>query len=143
MPSTTKRTYTEAMQYPEFVDRFSYLKLPGSVGHETFGFHRYMNQAFYTSKLWRHLRRDIVLRDGACDLGHPDYPIYDKLLVHHINPITEEDLLELSPCVIDPDNLICVSMETHNAIHFGSGAPRQFSFADRRPDDTTLWKVRS
>lgn len=138
--SMTKRTYTEAMRHPDFLSRFEYLKLPGEVGHSTFGFHRYLNQAFYGSELWRKVRREVIIRDSGCDLAHPEYPIRDKLLVHHITPITEEDLEGPADIVIDPDNLICVSFETHNAIHYGTRPPRQDFAIERRPGDTTLWK---
>jgi len=135
------RTYTELMHYPSWEERFNYLKLHGSVAGETFGANRYLNQQFYRSREWQDLRTKIILRDNGCDLGFPGYEIQGRVLIHHLNPITLEDLAVLNDCVLDPENLICVSYDTHNAIHYGNADYVSFQkVVDRRPNDTCPWK---
>ena len=134
------RNYTELIQLETFEERFDYLKLEGSVGTTTFGFDRYMNQNFYTSNQWRQIRREIIIRDDACDLGIPERSIYGHIRVHHMNPITMEDLELGRDIVIDPEYLICVSLNTHNAIHFGNKKNLFDLPVDRKKGDTTLWK---
>lgn len=133
------RTYTGAIDYHDFEHRFNYLKLNGAVAHSTFGGHRYLNQALYQSDEWRRVRRQVILRDDGCDLAIPDRPIYSKILVHHINPIRVEDILNRSPIVFDLDNLITVSFETHNALHYGDYSLVEKDVVVRRPNDTSPW----
>lgn len=116
------RTYTELIQLPTFEERFNYLKLDGVVGQETFGTYskRWLNQNFYRSTIWQRIKRQVIIRDEACDMGLREYPIgHSHIYIHHMNPITEEDIINGTPFLTDPEYLICVSFETHNAIHFG------------------------
>lgn len=117
------RTYTELMQLPTFKERFDYLKLDGRIGEDTFGTYgrRWMNQTFYKSTEWSRIKRQIIIRDNACDLAIQEYMIPDKvkIMVHHMNPITADDIINRTPFLLDPEYLICVSFETHNAIHYG------------------------
>lgn len=135
------RTYSDLMKLKTFDERLEYLLLHGKPGSATFGSHRHMNQAFYHSYEWTRFKRDIVIRDAGCDLAHPDYPILKGLYIHHINPITIEDITNRSSNLLDPENVICVSFYTHQAIHFGdmdlvtSRRP-----ADRKPNDTIPWR---
>lgn len=133
------RTYSEMLRYQDFRQRFEYLKLDGIVAHSTFGGRRYLNQALYQSDEWRHLRMEVILRDDGCDLGLADYPIHGKALIHHINPITPEDIQHRSPIVFDMDNLITVSFDTHNAIHYGDYSLVGKDVVERRPFDTVPW----
>jgi len=136
-----KRTYTELIRYSSWEERFNYLKLHGSVAGETFGANRYLNQKFYHSKEWQNVRRTIILRDNGCDLGFPGCEIQGKVYIHHINPICYEDLAALNSSVFDPENLICVSYETHNAIHYGGDEYlRLRAVCERSPDDTCPWR---
>lgn len=113
------KTYSELITIPTFQERFKYLKLNGAVGTETFGYYRWLNQQLYHSTEWRRFRDRIIIRDNGCDLGIDGYELDHGILIHHINPITKEDILERTPCVFDPDNAICVSHNTHQAIHYG------------------------
>lgn len=122
-----------------FEERFNYLKLKGSVGHDTFGFDRYLNQKFYKSREWKDLRNHIILRDNGCDLGIEGYDIFGRILIHHINPLTPDDIRHSSDGLLDPDNLICVSHDTHNAIHFGDETLLRKDPVVRSPGDTRLW----
>ena len=115
---TRNRTYSEAIKIPKFEDRFEYLKMQNYIGDPTFGGHRYLNQNFYRSEEWKKIRRDVIIRDNGCDLADPDRPIFGRVLIHHIEPITIDDILERKSCVMDLENLICVSYETHNALHY-------------------------
>lgn len=133
------RTYSEAILYPDFERRFNYLKLDGIVAHSTFGGHRFLNQALYGSDEWRHVRRSVILRDDGCDLAIPDRPIRGRILVHHINPITQDDILNRASIVFDLDNLITVSFETHNALHYGDYSLISKDVVIRRPNDTAPW----
>jgi hypothetical protein len=126
-------------QLDTFEERFDYLALSGGVGHSTFGHDRYLNQQFYTSPEWRRARRDVIVRDNGMDLGMNGYPIFEKPTVHHIIPMTPEDFEYFNPLILDLDNLILVSHDTHNAIHFGSRALLRTKFEERSPGDTKLW----
>lgn len=132
-------TYTELMTHPTFGKRFEYLKLSGSVGEETFGHDRYLNQRFYTSPEWKHIRVVVIARDLGCDLAIPDRPIHRDLFIHHLNPITPEDLTRLDPRILDLENLITVSKRTHNAIHYGGASLLLQDYVPRQPGDTKLW----
>lgn len=133
------RTYDELITLETFEDRYSYLRLEGQVGIETFGFDRYLNQRFYRSAEWRRLRQYIVARDLGLDLGIAGRDIHDRILIHHMNPITEKDLLQRTEPLLDPQNLICTSHNTHNAIHFGDDNLLIKDYVPRRPGDTILW----
>lgn len=135
------KTYRELIRLETFEERFEYLRLGGVVGHETFGFDRYVNQTFYKSKEWRRTRHDIIVRDSACDLGILDREIYDRIIIHHINPITIEDIENRNSCTLDPNNLICVSHQTSNAIHYGDKNLLMTLPTERRRGDTCPWKV--
>lgn len=135
----TERSYSEMLSFPNFIDRFNYLSLNGAVGTETFGFERWMNQSFYTSREWRQLRQHIIVRDGGCDLACADYEIHEKLVIHHINPMTPDDFEHNNPAMLDPENLITTTHNTHNAIHYGSSELLRVLPAPRRPGDTKLW----
>ena len=133
------KTYSEMLLLPTFNDRFSYLKLNGRVGECIFGFHRYVNQAFYQSRKWRSVRSEVILRDNGCDLAMPDREIADKIHIHHINPVSLDQLEEDMSCLYDLENLVCVSYDTHLAIHYGSDDLLPKIALERKPGDTTLW----
>ena len=135
------RSYSELMRLRSFEERFEYLKLNGSMGISTFGFDRYLNQYFYTSYAWRQVRQKIIIRDGGCDLAIPERVIFGNVRVHHMNPLTMEDLENERATSVDPEFLICVSLNTHNAIHFGSKDNLYDLPKDRKRGDTTPWKV--
>lgn len=140
--NSNRRSYSELIQIPSFEDRYNYLKCFGSVGFETFGNERYLNQILYSSREWKQIRKAIIARDNGFDLAHPDYPIGDRnIYVHHINPITVQDILERNQCVFDLENLVSTSFVTHNAIHYGveNGSPRS-ELIIRTPNDTCPWK---
>ena len=139
MSRNLNRTYSELRSLNTFEERYRYLALHGQVGIETFGFDRYLNQQFYTSKQWRNLRHQIIVRDNGCDLGIEDRDIHDSIYVHHLNPMTVEDFETGDPRVLDPENLICVTHRTHNAIHYGDERLLPPIFTERRPGDTKLW----
>ncbi len=132
-------TYSELIQIPTFIDRFRYLKLSASVGEETYGWDRYLNQTLYKSKEWRETRERIIIRDDGCDLAHPDYLIGGRILIHHLNPITKRDILDRNPLIFDPENLVCISHITHEAVHYGSEDLLMKDFVERTPGDTKLW----
>ena len=136
------RTYSELITIPTFEERFEYLQLKGSVGKDTFGYDRYLNQVLYRSPEWKRLRNQIIIRDGGCDLACDGYDIYDKVLIHHLNPITVEDVLARSRKVFDPDNLVCVSHSTHNAIHYGDVDLLVTGPIIRTKNDTCPWRHR-
>lgn len=136
------RTYSELCEIDSFEERFAYLSLRGEVGCATFGGNRWINQQFYTSREWRRLRHDVIARDGGCDLGIEGYEIHDKIIVHHITPIDEEDILYGTDRALDLDNLICTTHDTHNAIHYVDASLLTKPFSPRRPGDTTLWPGR-
>lgn len=134
------KTYRELRRLRTFEERFEYLKIGGIIGRETFGFERYLNQNFYCSKEWKHTRRDIIVRDNGCDLGFPDREIFGRIIVHHINPITIEDIEFGRDIIFDHDNLICCSHNTSNAIHYGDASMLTKLPKERRKGDTQLWK---
>lgn len=133
------RTYHEMRRFETFDDRFDYLKLRSSVGASTFGFDRWINQDFYRSRQWKLVRDQVIARDLGCDMGVPGYDIYDKVLVHHMNPMTPEGIDDGDPDILDPEFLITVSLNTHNAIHFGDKRSLTKPFVERKPGDTSLW----
>ena len=137
---TGVKTYSELITIPTFLERFRYLKIGGQVGKETFGYDRYLNQILYKSSEWRSFRRDIVLRDNGCDLACEGYEIYGKILIHHIEPITVEDILRRDPKVFDPENAISTSLNTHNAVHFGDESLLIMELIERKPYDTCPWR---
>lgn len=143
------KTYSELIRLETFEERLEYLRLRGRVGEDTFGFDRYLNQDFYLSREWKAFRNKIIVRDNGCDMGLEDYPLTDwamvdgrmirtKLIVHHINPLTKEQILEHDPIILEPENVITVSMMTHNFIHYGDYTPKPYQ--DRSPNDTCPWK---
>jgi hypothetical protein len=133
------RTYSNLLKLHRFEDRFEYLKLPGSVGARTFGFDRYINQRFYTSRQWQHVRNQVIVRDYGCDLAVKGREIYDQIFIHHMNPISLTDLHDGNPDIMNLDFLISASRNTHLAIHFGDKSKLQDEFKERRPGDTRLW----
>jgi hypothetical protein len=137
----TIRTYSELITLPTFEERYEYLKLDGVVGEETFGFDRYMNQAFYQSREWKRVRDYVILRDNGCDLGVDGYTIYGKVLIHHMNPITAKDIATVSDYLMNPEYLICVSHTTHNAIHYGDEDLIPKGPIIRTPNDTCPWRT--
>lgn len=141
------RTYTDLIQLPSFEERLNYLILHGKVGHDTFGYDRYLNQYLYQqAEEWKKVRKHCILRDNACDLAHPDYEIHPDgrrriILVHHMNPITKEDILNRSEFVLDPEFLITTTRDTHNIIHYGFGnATERPTLTERSPFDTCPWR---
>ena len=133
------KTYSELEQLDTFEERFRYLALHGDVGRSTFGFDRHINQQFYTSRQWRQLRHHVIARDIGCDLGIPGYEIHGQLLIHHINPLTVDDIVHSDPDILDPEFLITTTQRTHNALHFGDERQLPRPLASRRPGDTKLW----
>ena len=134
------RTYSELIAIPTFEERFEYLKLNGSVGLETFGRDRYLNQILYNSPEWRRFRPEIIVRDNGCDLACEGYEIFGKILIHHINPITAQDILNRNPKVFDPENVITTVHNTHNAIHYGDENLLITAPIERSRNDTCPWR---
>lgn len=134
------KTYSELITLPTFEERFEYLQLKGTVGQETFGFDRYLNQILYSSKEWKHLRNKIIVRDNGCDLALEGFEIYGRILIHHINPIIIEDVIKRRETIFDPENLVCVTHNTHNAIHYGDKSLLITGPVERRANDTCPWK---
>lgn len=136
---TMTRTYTELRQLPTFEERFKYLKLGAQVAAETFGFDRWVNQRFYRSPEWRKVRRDVIIRDEGRDLGVEGYELQNGIYVHHMNPMLPKDIVDASEWILNPEYLICVSFNTHNAIHYGDEnlLPKVI---ERKPNDTCPWK---
>ena len=137
---TIIKTYSELIALPTFEERYRYLRLRGSVGEDTFGFDRYLNQKFYRSIEWRRVRDQVIIRDNGCDLGIEDRLIPGKVLIHHMNPITEKDIVNVTDTLLNPEYLICVSHTTHNAIHFGDENLLIPELVVRTPYDTCPWK---
>jgi hypothetical protein len=133
------KTYSEMMRRQTFEDRYLYLRIGGSIGEATFGSSRHMNQGFYASRLWRETRHRVILRDNGCDLGDPRRQINDRIIIHHINPITEYDIVEQTEFLLDPEFLICVCRETHLAIHFGDITLLPQLPVERSRHDTSPW----
>ena len=135
------RIYSEMILLPTFIERFRYLQLGGQVGVETFGYDRYLNQILYRTAEWKRFRNEIIVRDNGCDLGCEGYDIIgQKILVHHINPISVEDVLRRDPKVFDPENAITTILNTHNAIHYGDESLLVTEPIERKPNDTCLWR---
>lgn len=134
------RTYSELVKMDSFEERFEYLKLNGEVGKETFGFDRYLNQAFYKSPEWRAVRDKVIIRDCGCDLAMTGYEIRGKILIHHMNPITKEDILRRSEFLLNPEYLICTIKSTHDAIHYGDGNLLMKAPIERTKNDTCPWR---
>jgi hypothetical protein len=133
------RTYSELIRFKTFEERYNYLRLGGIVGEDTFGYERYLNQMLYKSSKWRATRNNIIIRDDGCDLAIEDRGIYDRIIVHHINSITIDDIEFDRKIVYDPENLICTSLTTHNAIHYGDGSKLTMVSIERKPKDTCPW----
>lgn len=136
------KTYSELIRLSTFEDRYRYLALHGTVGKDTFGLDRYFNQKFYKSRDWRRIRDQVIVRDGACDLGIKGREISGRVIIHHMNPfsmddLTGDDVLEL----LNPEYLICVSHDTHNAIHYGDESLLPEIFVERKPNDTCPWLI--
>lgn len=145
------RTYSELITIPTFEERFKYLQLSGQVGKETFGYDRYLNQMLYNSQDWRRFRNEIIIRDNACDLAHEEHEISSwkdrdgrirgpKIMIHHINPITVDDVVNRRTAVFDPENVITTIMSTHNAIHYGDESSLPKPPVERTKNDTCLWR---
>ena len=134
------RCYSELILLPTFKERYDYLRLGGTVGKETFGYDRILNQLLYKSKKWREARDKVLIRDNGGDLGLEDYPINGRAIIHHMNPITVEDVLNDKPEIFDPEYLITVSNSTHNAIHFSNENNLQKDPIERTQNDTCLWR---
>lgn len=136
----TIRTYSELITIPTFEERYKYLKIGGKVGEETFGFERYLNQEFYKSHEWQSIRRQVIVRDLGCDLGIEDREIHGKIIVHHMNPITIDDIIEASDFLLNPEYLICTLKSTHDAIHYGDESLLIKAPVERTKNDTCPWK---
>lgn len=135
------KSYSELIKIPIYEERYEYLKLGGSVGELTFNGHRYLNQKFYSSDPeWKRIKREVIIRDNGCDMAHEDFPVNSKIIIHHINPITIEDLIKRNPIIFDLDNLVCVSMNTHNAIHYGDISLLALPPVERVAFDTCPWR---
>lgn len=135
----SRKTYSELMKLPTYYERLEYLRCHGVIGGETFGNDRYFNQTFYQSPEWKRVRRDCISRDNGRDLGIEGLEIKGRLYVHHLNPISLEDIVNGDPALIDPENLICCSYETHKEIHYGSKKSHE-EYHERTPNDTCPWK---
>lgn len=139
MTITMTRSYSELRSLDTFEDRYRYLSLKGTVASETFGSERYINQEFYRSIEWKRVRRQVIVRDYGCDLGIEGYEIFSGLVVHHMNPMTVEDIVHGDESILDPEFLITTTHQTHNAIHYGDERLIPRLFAERKPGDTKLW----
>lgn len=134
------KNYSELSLLPTFEERFEYLKLGGVVGADTFGFDRIFNQKFYQSYEWKTVRNEIIVRDLGCDLGIEDRQIFGRILIHHMNPISLKDISDATKLLLNPEYLICVSHDTHNAIHYGDIRLVKKDLVERKPNDTCPWK---
>lgn len=134
------RTYSELITIPTFEERYRYLRLGGRVGEETFGFDRYINQTFYKSKEWQLIRDYVITRDMGCDLAMEGREIPGRILIHHMNPITVEDIINKSEYLLDPEYLVCTLKATHDAIHYGDESLLLTGPIERRPNDTCPWR---
>lgn len=135
------RTYSELIKIPTFEERYKYLRLDGKVGDETFGFNRYLNQEFYKSMDWLSVRDMVIIRDGGCDLGIPGREIHGRIIIHHMNCITVEDILKKTKYLLDPEYLICTVKNTHDAIHYGDENLLFTVPVERTANDTCPWKT--
>lgn len=133
------RSYSELRRIDTFEERYRYLSLQGAVGFSTFGFDRYLNQRFYNSREWRQVRHHVIARDNACDLGIPDYDINHRIIIHHMNPMATDDLVQGESAIVDPEFLITTTHNTHNAIHYGDESLLPRLNVERKPGDTRLW----
>lgn len=134
------KTYSEMIKYKTLEDRYKYLRLFGDVGKDTFGHSRYLNQDFYRSKEWKRIRNEIIIRDNGCDLGVDGYDIYDRIYIHHMNPVSIDDLVDYNiEKLLNPETLVCVSFNTHQAIHYGDEKLLPQELIERKPGDTKLW----
>ena len=134
------RTYTELSKLITFKERYEYLKLDGVIGSDTFGFDRYLNQIFYKSKEWKSIRNKVIVRDNGCDLGVEGFDIYGDILIHHMNPISADDIINRRNSILNPEFLICASFQTHNAIHYGNDSQLAALPVNRVPNDTCPWR---
>ena len=134
------KSYNELITIPTFEERFRYLKVYGVIGNQTFGHDRHLNQKLYTLSEWKRVRDKVILRDNGCDLGCEGFEIYSKIIIHHINPITVEDIVSRNPCVFDLNNLISTSHNTHNAIHYGDEKLLIVAPIERKQYDTCPWR---
>ena len=134
------RTYSELITLSTFEERYKYLQLSSSIGEETFGFDRYLNQNFYRSKEWKRIRDFVIIRDNGCDLGVEDRTIYGKIIIHHMNPIRMKDIQDVSDYLLNPEYLICTTHQTHNAIHYGDENLLMRGPIERTVNDTCPWK---
>lgn len=134
------RTYSELISLPTFEERYKYLRLYGKVGIDTFGFDRIFNQMFYRSNEWKHVRSKIITRDNACDLALPGYELQDRIFIHHMNPITIDDIRDATEYLMNPEYLVVVSISTHNAIHYGKSNLYELVSRERTPNDTCPWR---
>lgn len=135
------RTYTELSKLSTYEERFKYLQLSGQVGNDTFAFDRYMNQKFYKTREWKKIRDEVIIRDNGCDLGVDGYEICGRILIHHMNPIVQKDILDQTEFLLDPEYLICVTHNTHNAIHYGDADLLITTPKERVQNDTCLWRT--
>lgn len=133
------RTYSELVSFDTFLERLEYLQLHAGVGVDTFGSARYLNQMFYHDPAWRSVRDQVIVRDNGCDLGIEGRGIHSRIHIHHLNPISKDQVLTRDPVVFDLNNLVCCSEQTHRAIHYGSSDIVVKDPMDRRPGDTKLW----
>lgn len=137
----TNKCYSELLSFASFEDRFKYLEIGGHIGIESFGFNRYLNQNFYHSPEWMEVRDKVIIRDQGMDLGVEGFPINGRVVIHHINPISVEDVVDRNPDIFNPEFLICCSHQTHNAIHYGNEEYlSRFQVIERRPNDTCPWR---
>lgn len=139
MKKTITKSYNELKKLKTFEERYNYLQCKGDVGFETFGFDRYLNQALYNSPEWKKARDEVIIRDNGCDLGIEGFEIMDHAIVHHMNPITEQQILDKDPDIFNPNYLITVTHKTHNAIHYGKEQNHTRVSKERKPGDTKLW----
>jgi hypothetical protein len=133
------RSYSELRRLDTIQERFEYLKLNGRVGDATFGFDRYINQMFYQSTQWKQIRTHVIARDQGCDLGIDGYDIHSHLYIHHMNPMTRDDIVNGDESILDPEYLISTTLTTHNAIHYGDAKQLPRLMVERKPGDTRLW----
>jgi len=133
------RSYSKLVRLNSFEERYEYLRLNGSVGKETFGFDRYMNQQFYRSTQWKNIRNHVIARDLGLDLAMAGYEIFDKIIIHHMNPMSVNDLIHGEEDILNPEFLISTTHKTHNAIHYGDKTLLALPFVERKYNDTKLW----
>lgn len=139
MLSISDRTYSKLIRLATFEERFDYLSIQAHIAERTFGGERWLNQDFYRSREWKLARQHVIARDFGCDMGLEGHEIYDKVIIHHMNPISRDQVAHGDPVILDPEFLITVTHNTHNAIHFGDKKKLPQPFVERRPGDTRLW----